>query len=102
MSVRVSPLPLVFAERLGAYDVADGMVFWLVRGLGLLQRDLGGAHLGAGHVGHTEGVALQPIEQCALIDSGGFAARARALAWPLSRSSRPLPLSFRGAGARHR
>ena len=88
MSACVSPLPLVFAERLGADGVTDGTAFWLVRGLGLLQRHLGGTHLGAGHVGYAEGVVPQAIEQGARIECGRFAPRARA-----------LPRGFRGGRA---
>jgi hypothetical protein len=102
MSACVSPLPLVFAERLGADGVTDGTAFRLVRGLGLLQRHLGGAHLGAGHVGYAEGVVPQAIEQGARIECGRFAPRARALASRLPRWSRRVPPSFCGARACHR
>ena len=43
------------------------------------------AHLGAGHVGHAEGVAPQAIDQGAVVDGGGFGAFAR---WPVSTLAR--------------
>jgi hypothetical protein len=48
------------------------MVFGLVRGLGFLERHLGGTHLGAGHVDYAEPMAPQPIEQSALGACGEF------------------------------
>jgi hypothetical protein len=55
--------------------------------------------LGGSHVGHAEGVVPQAIEQGAVIESGGFARRVRALASTLPKSP-PAPW-FRGVGARH-
>jgi hypothetical protein len=102
ISTRVSPLPFLFAERLGADGVTDGTTFRLVRGLGLLQHQLGGAHLGAGHVGCAEGVVLQAIEQGARIECGGLAPLARAVASRLPKWSRRVSPSLRSAGAGHR